>query len=235
MESEALSGTAAPTAVVWTPPGTEVPQELRAALGKGGLNVTQARGVYTALAALCQLDRAGGAGAETRAQCALVLVNPSSLDSPAALCGAAEMYAGRARLWMYTTGATRLRAVTPEDITQWKGAAAPPAAPAPARARPAKPQPYKPQNPQPQPAVTIKRPVPPVAVSRTGPGASRTAQAVDAAPRLRLAGDPAELKMQGDAAAADGTAADGAGKEARQRPVLTPEELEMLLRDDDRD
>jgi hypothetical protein len=227
MESEAVAGMAAPTAVVWTSPGTEIPHELRAALGKGGLKVMQARGVYSALAALCRLDRA--AAVDARAQCALVLVNPSALDSPAALCGAAEKYASRARFWMYITGATRLRAVTSEDIEGWRDGKEP----ATGKAKAGKAQPYKPQTPREEPSVTIKRPGGGVGISRTGAKAGGAVQAAEPGPKLRLAGDGGEMKMEGGSPSADAPAAEP-GKDAR-KPVITPEELEMLLREDEQD
>jgi hypothetical protein len=58
---------------------------------------------------------------------------------------------------------------------------------------------------------------------------------VDAGPKLRLAGDASELKLEAEGSGADAPAGGETGKDARSRPVLSPEELEMLLREEDED
>lgn len=198
-----------PTAVVWADRGEAEPRELVSVLASGGFQVVLVGDPYMAAAEVCRLHRAqrGRGGAEATLR--LVIVGPADARRAAAVCEALWRYAPAAPCWVYGPGgAPRLRPVTEADLGQW----APPS----------------------EPARGVD-----VGAGGGAKGTSHGPQLIDrkrfthpAAPQLRLAGTgelppkPADANADGD-----GDGAEGAGEDSR--PLLTPEELEMLLGDAD--
>lgn len=201
------------TVVLWHMPGTRISSKLLAALKDRGISNLDATSSFMALATICRFERdarrASALGQGAGPGCAIVMVNPEGLDEPAAVHEAIGRYAPACRCWLYgPAGAPQLRAVTAEDVAGWVKAEA-----------------------EPKPQVVVM----PAAAG----GGRRGAAALDGAagpdyrssrsgaPILRLAGTE---KVEAAKAPAD---ADGAALMATGGPLLTPEELRMLLGEDE--
>jgi hypothetical protein len=196
------------TAVVWTLPGTEPPEELTGALRRGGLRIERIASPYLALAHLCNLERARPADSLS-ASAALVLVQPEGLPHAGQVCEIVSRYAPHTRSWMYSiTSGQRLRAVTPGDIEGWLGV------PGGVEARPVvKSAAASKPNPDSIPILPQAKP------------GSRTAKTPVPGPKLRLTEEPPVDPRAETADSATGE------EPPRTRQVLSPEELEMLLDD----
>lgn len=236
------AGRAAATAVVCCPRGSSVPPDLRDALDKGGIRVIEAASAYAALAELCRLDRGlrttpdrGKAAAP-----ALLLVTPERFEGAEALLQAVERYAATAKLWMFgPAGAERLRAITSEDRRTQFGASPSHAQklresmPSSAGSVPvAIAQPKAPEGPSVgrfMPAGTWST-VPPLRVTPSGgglaggPGRHRV--------MLKVRPDPIAGGVPGGVLGPSGVPAAPAEPRTREKPLLTTEELRMLLEED---
>jgi hypothetical protein len=197
----------------------EPPAELLAALGRQGLQPVRARDPYDTLAELCRPD-ADPHGLRP-APSVLLLIEPAGLKHAADLVRAAAKYAPQAAVWMFEASANPgLRAVVEEDVTRWEGANT------------------KSDNGR---NLTM-----PEIVVRPGGGLTefgtiarigRGTQAVNRAETENLA--PAQAKTlrlshssdvdRGPVRVDDDL---GPSAEERSRPLLSPEELDMLLADD---
>src|SRR6185295_15350278 len=112
-ERPAEPGSTAPHFVVWHAPGVPPPADLMAALEKRHSSIEFCSSPFAALAAVCEIDRAGRAGAvnghapnghDTNGHGAhaghgvvLVLVRIEALADVGAVVRAVELYAPRAR------------------------------------------------------------------------------------------------------------------------------------------
>lgn len=206
-------GLHAPHCVVWHAPGVEPPADLMAPLRKRHMSIEFRTGPFAAFAELCAIDRASRADASSDHaghRVALVLVQPSALEEPAAVVRAMELYLPRAICWRYEPSAkVQLKSVT--------SAALEPAA-----------------SPKPRVEVVIppahQRAAPPGAVRHPGP----------ARPPLRLAGEgvlpprPEEAEPLAVAQVREDPAA-APPRDAPAAPhaqLLSREELAMLFGED---
>lgn len=221
-----------PRCVLWHGASTELPGELLESLTRKIGRVIVCTEPYAALAEACLIDReyaeasrltgqpvrAGGAGV-------LLLVQPTNLPLTAAILEAASLYAPGLQRWQYDRAANpklrtivegEVRQATPQNVER-----APSAAPLPkvsdrsaAFAAPAVPE----VKPMPQRGLHLAESVPVVAIS--GPGLAGGPGA-DGPPRLRIAGTDTES-----------AGANGTERARRPVPVLTEDELQILLSDD---
>jgi hypothetical protein len=199
------------TVALWHPAGTPPPPKLVGELARRGITVRPVTSPFMALATLCREARRSAG-----AQVALVLASPEALPDAAAVYDAAMQYAPSARVWLYGPEANpTLRAVIDSDVDRWRGGSEPG------------------QRAESAPAVVVHpgampRPAPrPVAQANAG---YRTKQPAQASLRLSGAGpmDPGRkpADLGGDELA-------GQEEPARPSQLLTPEELRMLLGEDD--
>lgn len=219
-----------------------MPQDLREALEKGGIRVIEAASAYAALAELCRLDRGLRATPDRgkAAAPALLLVTPERFAGAEALLQAAERYAASAKLWMFgPAGAERLRAITSEDRRTQFGAAASIAQklrdPLPLTLSTGPlvaPQPKAPDGmsgSRLMPGGSWST-VPPLRVTPTGGGL------VGGAGRhrvmLKVRPDPVSGGLAGGVLGPSGVPAVPAEPRTREKPLLTTEELRMLLEED---
>ncbi|MCC6661841.1 MAG: hypothetical protein IT437_13250 [Phycisphaerales bacterium] len=191
------------------------PQALAEALARRRVIVTEVLDPYRALATLCRLHRGPGGGPGTPP--VLLLVEPSTHAGAADLVRAAWTYAPRAAIWMYEASANpQLRGVVETDVERWEQ---PPAG--------------KSDNGMPPIVVrpgggigdsgTIARIGGPD--QGTGPR-ERENIAPRRAPVLRLSDDSG---VERGAVQDDDPGPEGAESPAKPRPLLSAEELEMLL------
>jgi hypothetical protein len=200
---------------LWHASGIDVPRELLAALAgvkEGPVTIFPVGDPFLALAQLCRLtreERRRGTGAPTSAR--LVIVYPELLTDAADLCAAADTYAPGVPRWQYgpATNPT-LRPVVEEDVARWAARHAPP----------------------PQVVVT--------AAAREPEAARRTSRTQVSPPALRLAGEgpvqgraldnpPDRADVQGSTRLADEPPSQAAPPAPRGAPLITDEELRMLL------
>lgn len=232
------------TAVIWIDPALPAPFELLTALAGRGIHSVRVSSPYMGVAEICRIYRARQRERPDKPLnnvLALVVVNPEKESRTCAVCEALERYAGGTPCWMYGPAeAPKLRPISESDRAAFAKDAAP--APAgPTTERGGKLEPIV------MPGVSGKgganAPPPPPLIKL-----SRQPREV-ASPQLRLAGDapmppppPApkghDRKREGEGGVlkkAGGEERDeGKGEEAESsRSVLTPEELAMLLGDDD--
>ncbi|MBL9031344.1 MAG: hypothetical protein JNM80_06515 [Phycisphaerae bacterium] len=189
-------------AVVWHASATLDASKLLAALAKGGLRVVNVRSAFAALAELRMAARVPG-----RPTPALVMVDPPGAAEALELHEAIERHVPRVKAWLFGPGANpRLRPIVESDVAEWNARVAPPV-----------------------PVVRViahepeRRPEP---ERRTEAKPDRRAE-VD--PPLRLAGT-----LESDIGRTDGKKGTGEGDEGGAgggKPLLTPEELELLLGD----
>jgi hypothetical protein len=214
--SAAISG---PTAVVWADPARDEPQELTAALGARGIHVLEVGSAYMATAQICSVHRDrqrtkpdNGPGA----MLALVIVGPEDEKEAAEVCLLLWQYAGGAPCWLYgPPSAPKLRPIRDEDLATWSGVESG-VAPEPAKKPVVRPERARPVAPAPAPA----------------PERPKAAQT--AAPQLRLAGTESSSAAPKESERIADPESEGAqGVSQGSPPLLTPEELEMLLGDPD--
>jgi hypothetical protein len=215
------------TAVVWTDGSHPEPADLLEALTGRGIDAVLVGDAYMATAEVCRIYRTRGCRAgngASAAMLALVIVSPERQNSSCAVCEAVARYAGGTRCWMFgPAGAPQLRPIHDGDLALWSGVPAEPTGKggvSPAGAPPSRSEGG------------------PALGGVAGVGAAkarvRRPQASQGPPVLRLTGSEnpegepkasernADLGLAGAAHSADGA-----------RPLLTPEELAMLLGDDD--
>ena len=233
-------------------PGAAIPTELLASVSKKLPNITTFADSYTAFAEIC-------AAAKTADGAALVLVEPARLADAAELIDAMRVQAPATPIWWFTQrDGRKLARLAPGEMSPWVVAAAPTPATAPtAQATAAKgPRLASTEGPETprlkpggaaafRPAAKGAKPAndSPRVVVRPGGGIG--------AKRLRLVGEgeiirppvPAtatkplvvpETKSDGRGGIGGGSPAFGADEDERPRiPLLTEEELRMLLADDE--
>jgi hypothetical protein len=129
MDSErpAEPGSGVPHCIVWHAPGVPPPEDLLAALGKRHLNLSYCSGPFAALAEVCALGRVDGSGDGLAAGqgVVLVLVRAETLEDAGAVVRAVELYAPRARCWLYEPASPiRLRAVASAELERGASPAA---------------------------------------------------------------------------------------------------------------
>lgn len=196
----------------------EAPAELLAALGRQGLRPLRAESAYGALAELCRNDAAQGL---RPAASVLLLIEPSTLMHAPDLVRAAGKYAPQAAAWMFEASANPgLRGIVEEDVVRWESAN------------------IKSDNGQaPMMPEVVVRPGGGLTefgtLARIGRGtqAANRAESENSAPSgaksLRLSHssdvDRGPVRVDEDL---------GPSAEERSRPLLSPEELDMLLADD---
>lgn len=194
-------------AVVWHASATLDASKLLAALAKGGLRVVNVRSAFAALAELRVAARVPG-----RPTPALVMVDPPGAAEALELHEAIERHVPRVKAWLFGPGANpRLRPIVESDVAEWNARVAPPPIPA-VRVIAHEPE----RRPEPE--------------RRTEAKPDRRAE-VD--PPLRLAGT-----LESDIGRTDGKREPSVGKGGSDeagggggKPLLTPEELELLLGD----
>jgi hypothetical protein len=197
---------AALTVALWHDPASAVPPNLMAELTRRGISVTVVTNPFMALATVCREERRNGAPAKT----ALVMVEPAKLPDAAAMYDALSRYAPASRCWMFAPGSNPpLRAVVEADVERWRPATTvePPAVVV-------RPQPHPlPSKPGPPPPAAYRtKPLPQPALRITGSGP------------VEQAGKPVDQK---------GAEFTDPEEGARTSQLLTPEELRMLLGEDD--
>jgi hypothetical protein len=210
------------TAVVWTDPSRPEPVELLGALTGRGIDAVLVGDRYMATAEVCRVYRARGARAgrgPSGAMLALVIVSPETQGGTCELCEVVARYAGGTRCWMFGPASSpQLRPINDGDLALWSGA--PAESPDKAAAKPGE-------------GTTAAR-------SEGGPamvgGPPKRVRALKG-PQLRLAGtEAASEKPEGAAKASERNAdlgVEGAAESTGSgRPLLTPEELAMLLGDE---
>lgn len=225
-------------------PGTTVPTTLLASLAKKVLDVASFTDAYPALAEVFALG--GNAGV------VLILVEPAGLRDAAELIDAVRLHGPETRMWWFSrANPKKLVRIGPADSTPWAIPEAKPAAPAaPPAAGPRLASTVGPETPRLKPGgAAAFRPgakppkstnAPPRIVVRPGGGVGVR--------RLRLVGEDAELRPEGSAAS-PGPAGAGPSASAAsllrsesgppsddgtpRTPLLTEEELRMLLSDDE--
>lgn len=203
-------------AVVWHASPTLDTSKLLAALAKGGLRVVNVRSAFAALAELRVAMRGRGTG-PGRPTPALVMVDPPGAAEALELHEAIERHAPRVKAWLFGPGANpKLRPVVESDVAEWSGRVAPVPAP-PVRVIAHEPE---------RRAEVDRRPEPD---RRPESWAERT---IGGDPPLRLAGtlDPDIGRTDGTRDASTGVGGNGGGGSGA-KPLLTPEELELLLGD----
>lgn len=196
---------------LWHPPGVLPPARLMSALQARRIEAVASSSAFAALAEICSVSRAArSAGARASGSISLIIVHPEHLPEVGQVCRAAERYAPGVRCWMFgpETNPT-LRAIVEEDVAGWTGEAA---------LKVVIPK----RQPDPEPKPIPIRPKPKVG----GPD-YRTKPVTP--PQLRLAG-AGSVDLPPEQADAE-PAQSGEAKPRSQ--LLTPEELRMLLGDDE--
>jgi hypothetical protein len=195
------------TVTLWHASGVEVPRELLAALsgvkgGAGGVKVEPVGDPFRALAQLCRIRRRESQGEPTRAR--LVIVYPEMLTDAAELCAAADVYAPGVPRWQYGPASNpTLRPIVDTDVQTWE-----------------------------TPSPSWEPPVVEVV-----PAAAARASRTQGGPQLRLAGEGPGVTLDNQSQMADVDPRLAAGfsggqtapPAARSGPLITDEELRMLL------
>lgn len=196
--------------VLWC--AAAAPADLLDALARRRVIVTEAADPYRALATLCRLH-AGRAGVPP----VLLMVEPASARRSADLARAAWTYAPRAAVWMYEAGSNpTLRGIVEADVERWS--------------------PTQSDNGTPPPPTVVVMP----GAGLTGGGtiARIGGPGMGGSPRPGENNGPGRasgLRLSHDSGVDHGTVRDDdlgpAGTESpgKQRPLLSPEELDMLL------
>lgn len=244
--------------IAWRRAASPLPEALAGALARRGISPDIETDRFGALAAVLLAHRSGRLGAESRGDhvppTILLLIEPEELAGVASVVRAAESYAPGAVCWAFESRANpALRAVTPSDLERWESPASVPTSrgradplPQEAGVEPARdlPATSEPGAGEPdaaglgedfQPGVVevlsgrtfVRR-----AAEERGARDARTGS-VRPLPPLRLAGegpigplgvnsDPSAAELGGDTPGVDPASG-----------LLTAEELEMLLADDE--
>jgi len=243
--------TAALTVALWHDPATPAPPRLVAKLAERDVAILDVTNPFMALAALCRLQREAQQTSPPSRSGALVIVSPETLDEAAAVYETATRYAPGCRCWLYgPESAPQLRAVSTHDVAAWAQEPAAPPAP-PAAVAPA-PSPNTPPV-QPEPAVKVRPAAIKAAVKASGPAGGRPVAPPPfwvgtpdyrtktvGPPKLRLAGtyqvDPVPQRSDlesGEGGGSAGESGAGVANPSRSGPILTAEELQMLLGEDE--
>lgn len=221
--------------VLFHAPGAPVPTDLLAALGKRIRHITTFSDAYTAFAEACVLARASTV--------VLVLVEPSTLADADQLVRSSRLHLPAATIWHFSqTNGRALRKLAPTDVIPWSVPSAARPEPPPA-AGPRLASTLGPDTPRLKPGgASAFRPAarnakpandPPRIVVRPGGGIGIR--------RLRLVGDelpakpaaPQSPPANGSHAPVPGAPDPAAAEPSAPAPLLTEEELRMLLSDDD--
>ncbi len=230
-------------------PGTTVPTPLLATLAKKVRDVASFTDAYPALAEIFALG--GNAGV------VLILVEPAGLRDATELIDAVRLHGPQTQMWWYSRAhPKKLVPIGPADSRPWAlrepepAAPAPSAPPAPAAAGPRLASTVGPETPRLKPGgAAAFRPgaKPPKSANASPRIVVRPGGGVGVR-RLRLVGEDAELRPEGSAASPGpaGAVPRAAGGSllrsesgppsddgASRTPVLTEEELQMLLSDDE--
>jgi hypothetical protein len=110
--------------ILWCADAAVVPSELLAALGRHGVSASRVPSPYLSLAEVC---RHGGSRGDSppgvrRGTVILVLIEPATLPLAADMIRAVSRYAPRAAVWVYESAVnSKLRAVVEEDVNRWDG------------------------------------------------------------------------------------------------------------------
>jgi hypothetical protein len=228
------------TAVVWIDPGRPRPTDLFEALTGRGIKAIEVSNSFMAIAEVCRLSRSRGTSNGTPDNdglLALVAVSPEAQPETAAVCEAVGRYAKGTPCWMFGPArAPRLRPILEGDLAEWRGGG------------------DEHHLPPRVPTLTVARPMSrPEGTAASVPAKSETPRspaALISGPHLRLAGtddrsDEAKLIARnadsGQEGAVTGTeSARGRGgsngsEDNGRPPLLSAEELAMLLGDEDAD
>jgi hypothetical protein len=179
---------------------------LVSALKDRGITVASAASVFMALARVCKLE-AGARGADrgSGSAYALLFVFPERMRDAAELYRTAGQYAPSCRCWLYgPADRPELRAVTEGDVARW------------------------PVREARQPEVVVRPITPGPRLTAPAPLPAPSPAPVSRAPSLRLAGTERAVAAGGGGTGGSGGNGDGAAV-GPQAPILTPEELRMLL------
>lgn len=199
--------------VIWHAADTALPGELLTSLSKRVGRMTVCTDPHAALAEACLIERETR---ETPGAGVLLLVNPRSLPMAAEVVEAATLYAPGIARWRYERGANpKLRAIVEGDVESWESSPVKEAA-LPEAAEVAE----TPATMRPQFVARTHRPVTTVMAGSSviaGPHIS---------PRLRLSG------VEHTSAQPVGAAPGGGERKRAVQPLLTEEELNMLLSDE---
>jgi hypothetical protein len=211
---------------IWHRPGERPPEKLLAALKSRGIGIVEVQSAYGALAEVCQrLDLAAEAG---KRQFGVVAVYPERLEDPAILWDALARYAPGTRCWAYGPAGDANPKLAPivEKKPENPSDASPAERPPESRARSTS---------------ALGGPVrlagaAPGQPARTGGGLGQ--KVVE--PKLKLTGPSAgpaggtrTAPLDMDAAGADFRLMEDEESGSPRAPLLSPEELSMLLGDDD--
>ena len=228
MESLSQDGNPRPTpgrvgCVIWTPPGVEIPPDLRCALHAKGVAFVREDHRFDALASWLEADRSQDP--EAHAPAVLILIEPHSLPGARAVASAGRNFIHRSGVWVYDEQAPgRLRSVTPADLPR-DGVSAPRIelpegrtwdTPSPSGPRLAGADPR--QEPTPEQAPTTPRPLPRL----------RLTGAEDTAPKKVLGPEPDPHAPSQAAQSHIGADHDNP---ANEDALISEEELRMLMED----
>jgi hypothetical protein len=213
-----------PRCVLWHAGDITLPGELLASLTKRIGRVTVCTDAHAALAEACLIHRASRPSSATTGTSStppttdrpgvLLLLQPKALENPADVLDAAEVYAPSVLRWVYDRSATpKLRPVVPSDLDQLRArntTTARPSATFPASA-----------------PVAVHAPAHVAALGAAAASASPSIPASSSAgpPALRLVPAPHDSVRDTGAPSAEPSARPG----VRPRPLLSEEELRMLL------
>lgn len=127
-EGPAGGGTKQPDCVLWRPDGVEAPPRLLASLKRRGVAITDCTSPMLAMATACRLARLRRQRPEEAPPgedgIILLLAHPRRLDMAADVVEAIEATVGAVACWRYDEeDEAALRAVTAEDVADWRAAA----------------------------------------------------------------------------------------------------------------
>lgn len=242
-DSETGGGVPArPRCVLWLAPGASAPEDLRQSLEKRGLGVVEVHDPFAAMARLCVMDRSTQPGEPA---VILIVASPAAPAQAAEVVHAAERYAPRVVCWLYdAAGNPKLRRILPEDVQGWSRQAVvgPAGAGSPPRLRLTDAEPATPPSPTSSSSASATAPS-----ARPGASGSTPITAVIAPARPGTASRP-RLAEPDPMQANNGTPPGGtpppgtptpgpapsppAEHRPRVHPILTNEELSMLLAED---
>lgn len=127
-DAHASSSTGSVRCVLWRPKGAETPGALLRALERRQIGVTPAESSFAALAHLCADERTRDARPTPRAQASraqvLLLESPESLEDVGAVLRTLSRYVPRTVCWVYeSTDPPTLRAMDPRETLRWTAGA----------------------------------------------------------------------------------------------------------------
>lgn len=194
------------TVVLWHVPDERPPAPLVRHLEARSIRINRVTSPFMALAHLCQLTPRNRT---QRGQVAVIFVHPERLPDAAAVFEAAARYAPGARCWMYGPASNpRLRAVVEADVEAWSG---------------------EPTIAMPQ--VVVRPPVAHRAAANAGAPSGYRARPAPQPPLRLTPGERVDAGFQ--PADVEESELAGHAEPARPSQLLTPEELAMLLGEDE--